>query len=140
MIEVWDAVRGEHVRTISDCVYNVDFSPDGQQIASASSGTVKVWDATTGRELLTLPGRDRMECVAFSPNGRLIASGSFRGTIRLWDVTTGEEICTLRGHKKTVYSVAFNRDGTRIVSGSADRTIKVWPVETTVVDARPAKW
>ena len=73
---------------------------------------------------------DWVESVAFSPNGRTIASGSADKTLKVWDVNTGREIRTLTGHTRRVESVAFSPDGSILASGSQDDTVKFWDVNT----------
>ena len=95
--------------------------------ADPSDHTIKLWDAATGKEIQTLTGHTSyVRSVAFSPDGKTIASGSWDQTIKLWDATTGKEIQTLSGHTDDVSSVAFSPDGKTIASGSDDTTIKLW--------------
>ena len=102
------------------------------RIASASwDQTVKVWDATTGQESLTLKGHtDAVTSVSFSPDGKRLASASLDQTVKVWDAITGQESLTLKGHTALVWSVSFSPDGKRLASASGDQTVKVW-------DARP---
>ena len=68
--------------------------------------------------------------VAFSPNGKVLATGERDGRVRLWDVITGKELLTLRGHSNWVNSVAWSEDSQTLASGSSDKTVKLWNVQT----------
>ena len=76
--------------------------------------------------------------VAFSPDGKRIASGSSDTTIRIWDVETGRMVTSpFEGHTSEVYSVAFSPDGNCVASGSWDKTIRIWDAETGQIIAGP---
>ncbi len=66
--------------------------------------------------------------VAFSPDGRMLASGSTDSTIRLWDVPSGQPLRTLRGHSGAVLSVQFSPFGYTLASGGVDKTARLWGV------------
>jgi WD40 repeat protein len=71
-----------------------------------------------------------VDAVAFSPDGRMLASGSYDHTVKLWDVETGLELRTLAGHRAEVRAVAFSPDGRTLASASNDKTVILWDVAT----------
>src|SRR5260221_1952353 len=90
----------------------------------------RLWDTQTGQSLRTLEGHSRnVNSVAWSSDGRMLASGSYDQTIRLWDTQTGQSLRTLEGHSNSVHSVAWSSDGRILASGSADNTIRVWDAQ-----------
>jgi WD40 repeat protein len=107
-------------------------APDGSSIVSASTDkTLKVWDAKTGAQRLTLSGHktDVSGC-AFSPDDSFIVSASWDQTLKVWDAKTGAQRLTLSGHTDTVHGCAISADGSFIVSASWDKTLKVWDAKT----------
>jgi WD40 repeat protein len=89
--------------------------------------------ATTRGLVTTLQGHESaVACVAFSPDGTTLASGSLDATVRLWDVTTGGTLTTRYGHPDQVNTVAFSPDGTLLASGNGTvlgSTGDIWQLE-----------
>jgi hypothetical protein len=131
-------------------VMAVAFDPDRDLFASvgatafttvpvARTNAILVWDSNTVSQVAVLSGHTaRVNTLAFSPDGALLASGSGAidpnsppdFTIRLWDAATGEQRSVLEGHTAPVRSVAFSPDGMLLASGSLDGTVRLWDVET----------
>jgi hypothetical protein len=119
----------EKVRALS-------FSRDNLLLAAAGGlparrGEVKLWDVNSRTLLRTIEGHDDcIYAVAFSPDGKMLATSSYDKLIKLWEVATGKELRTLKDHIDAVYALAFTPDGKRLISGSADRSVKVWDPAT----------
>ncbi|HSL46822.1 MAG TPA: BTAD domain-containing putative transcriptional regulator [Anaerolineales bacterium] len=120
-----------HGNVIEDVVY----SPDGKHFATAvnarfSDGSVKIWDAATGREILNLD-TGPSAAVAFSPDGTRLATADYEAqTATVWDVSTGKKLPTLVGHTDAINHVAFSPDGGLLATASNDQTAKVWDTAT----------
>jgi WD40 repeat protein len=108
-------------------VSGLAFSPDGSRLAVVGygAGAIPVYEVVTGKRLLALTGHTQSS-MAYSPDGRRIATGSEDRTVRLWEAASGQEVLTLKGHTDVVRSVTFSKDGRRLVSGGWDRTVHVW--------------
>jgi WD40 repeat protein/serine/threonine protein kinase len=109
------------------------FSLDEARIAIANTdGTVKVCDATTGREMLTLQSPTaRLLAVTFSPDGTRLASIGSDHTIRIWNATTRQEPVSLTGHTTKISCVFFSPDGRRLASTAwHEECVRIWDVAT----------
>src|SRR5215475_13643459 len=100
-------------------------------LTGRGDNTVKLWDVGTRQQLVTLKGhRSPVTSIAFSSDGKTLATGSEDKTIKLWDVGMRRELATLKGHGDKVLSVAFSPDGNTLGTGSSDRTVRLWIAAT----------
>jgi WD40 repeat protein/tetratricopeptide (TPR) repeat protein len=135
----------------------VAYSPDGRRLASGSApftesrpmirqmaaeqfklispilaaevGEVRVWDAVTGKRLLTAAGAiGPVRCLRFSPDGRRLVAGCSDTTAVVWDAATGQQVARLGGHAGPVLGLAFRPDGTELVT--AGPAVTIWDTRT----------
>jgi RNA polymerase sigma factor (sigma-70 family) len=156
MVHLWHADTGKEMGVLKQPptpVMGLAFSSDGKVLATRGGGVVfqdnsiRLWEVSTGRERHRF-GASRSEFVpsfegspgwafrlAFSPDGKLLASGagdvaSRDNLVRFWDVATGKELRQCRGHTAIIRCFAFASDGKTLASGSADRTVRLWDPAT----------
>jgi len=137
-IEVWELPAGSRLLTIPNIpsrVPQLTFNRDGTQLVGACfTRGVKIWDAATGKEVVTLHGHaGAVSCAALSPDGQYLISGdclSDDTTLKLWSLATHKVVQTYRGHRGNIREVAFSRDGKRLVSAGEDYLIRFWDTAT----------
>ena len=94
-------------------------------------GQVRLWDVATGREIGAIKGHGKgVNKVAFSRDGKLLASGATDNTIKIWDVATRTEVRTLTGHTSVIESIDFTPDGRLLASASEDGSTFLWDTKS----------
>ncbi len=151
---VWDSVIGVELAVLpghETWLGSAQFSPDGERIVTAGcdesdpmrgcvTGSVRVWDAATGRELNDLGGYEtNVSSAQFSPDGKIIVIASYDGAAHVWDAITGQEVVILRAKENWIFSAQFSSDSNRIVTAGCEHTpsqgctggaARVWDVAT----------
>jgi eukaryotic-like serine/threonine-protein kinase len=131
-VKLWDAATGGLLKTLQtpDEVNAIAFSPSGNLIAIAGKKGVELWDTDAGEVNQSLSGTSfSPSSVAFSPDGKLVASGDLSGQLTLWDVQSGAIKNTFHDHSDVIVTVAFSPDGKLLASGGYDSTAIVFDLE-----------
>src|SRR5262245_26730127 len=123
-------------------------SPDGKKVVSCCWGqqpdhVVRVWEVKTGKLLLKLEGHTKGQLgngvitVAWSPDGKRIASGGYDRTVRLWDAESGKHLLTLDDeHKDWIHAVQFTSDSKKLIVAAHEGSIRVWDLKAGKVERR----
>jgi WD40 repeat protein len=128
-VSFWDAATGTKIGELQTPgglqVYAMDFSPDGETLATASFGAVHLWDVETRTETRDWIDTALFDSISYSPNGRVLYVSS-ADTVELRDAETGARIASLSGHAAQVGSVALSADGLTLAVGYWDGTVRLW--------------
>lgn len=150
-IKLWNTTNGNLLQSIKDidvikvrgAIYGVDFSPDNQTLASTGfyDGQVKIWNLKgkllkilkipEKKQIIDNPEQKIVSSVKFSPDGEILASGSYDGTIKLWRVKEGNLIETIAAHQDQIYGIAFSSNSEMIASASRDKSVRLWKLDGT---------
>src|SRR5205807_1474234 len=90
-----------------------------------------LWDPIEAKESRVLRGhKDTIRCLAYSPSGAQLASGSMDKTVRLWDPVEAKESQVLKGHTEAIWCLAYSPSGAQLASGSSDQTMRLWDAQS----------
>jgi WD40 repeat protein len=139
-VQIWNAIDGNSVATLSGKSSMAAFSPDGAHVVTVSGSAAMLWDASSGSPLSTLSEHDgQVTTASFSPDGSKVVTALADSTARIWDAVSGTPLRTLSGHARisgggmsraSLRVAVFSTNGERVLTASDDGTARLWDVRT----------
>ena len=112
-------------------VWAASFAPDGRHLLTIGGNDAELWDLGTRRAVIRYSPHGAVASAAVSPDGKLIATGSWDHSAKIWDISTGHAIHKLDGgHAGYINSVEFSPDGKQLLTASDDGTARLWDVQS----------
>jgi WD40 repeat protein len=169
-VRLWDVKSGQLKGVLAQSKAPLAFSPDSRMVATGSQNQAArfcLWDARNGQLKTILPGtgapasgvagtgtkaeplddsdrwREGVRALAFSPDGKMLATGSNDKAARLWDVASGQMVRALHGHSGELWSHVFSSDGKLLATSSRDRALRLWDTRSGQLTGTffgPADW
>jgi WD40 repeat protein len=128
---LWDIKTGQEVRRFSGQIISAAFSPDGKKILTGGGyGAVLLWDIEPHTELRTFNGGNDMYAIAFSLDGRLMATNVINNELRVWDLKSRQMLWKAQDSGLALWALAFSPDGKYVINGNMDGVATLWDAKT----------